>query len=266
MSAVGGLFGERSFDGIVVDLGTWGACEAQWRDDRRGFELNDASGGGPCSLKLNVTASPATNQLNSMSYMDLMGWLVDDTGLKYHKANEIANVVLRMRPFESVLDVSNMLESAFGPIQDDVDLWEASPRDIERSVTLRAYRSLIELVNNEREEFRKFLLRMPEVLRGYGRCVFVVQKSWQWKLLRELEKDHPFLYSPTFVGPHWGTEEAGLFILEKTVKPAYDQKVTDQLLKPVRRRPPAHEDVEKLVLDSATTFRYPSNVEWNKRE
>ena len=230
LRAARNLFGDNSFDGIILDLN--GPCTAQLHDDSRGFDLNSKFD-GPCTLSYLRSArgsfSPharhesLTSFLNTAQYEDLMEVFAERAKLSYRDANGLANKILRRKPFRGVFSVASVFKAAFGEtIVDDVFLQSSAAfggtSRIERDRSYRAVVALRERINNDREEFQMFVRLIPSLLKPLGRCAIVCSCDWQVDALRRFEAADPKMFCPRYP-----TDK--LWIFQKHTKLAYPLKL-----------------------------------------
>ena len=267
MSGVRGLFPERFFDAIIVDM--TGPCEAQFVDEDRGLDLTTGCD-GPCTFRyakaFTVRGDKAvvngydsiTDLLNLSTYEELMSLFHDDVGVSYSKSNSVANTIIRSRPWNGLLRVSSLLENFFGEIH-ETEFEDNGAREklpFRPNLLQKVIMALQETVNRERQEFKTFLDAVPYLLRPWGRCIVNTRRQWQKQILSDLENQHPYMYCPQFPS---GT---GLWVIEKSTRNTDKRKLEYDLGARSSVRQAPEKDIENMLLSGKyyeELREYPGN-------
>ena len=263
------LYADNTFDGIILDLN--GPCEAQLRDDRRGFDWNGAFD-GPCTLSYLVASGAKEPKmghgdtlesfLNSAAYEDLMNVFADRAKLRYREANGLVNRILRARPIHGLFSVSDIFKTVFGdPLVDECSLRNCPAsvddrRELHQAKSYQAITALRERLNNERESFAIFLRFIPHLLKPLGRCAIRCSKQWQIDLLKEFETADPKMYCPAY-------PTDTLWIFQKHTKSAYPLKISKMLGSISTPRVAPEKDFDKMLRTRGISFdpdEYPANA------
>ncbi|RNF17376.1 putative S-adenosyl-methyltransferase mraW-like protein [Trypanosoma conorhini] len=226
MSEAKSLFGERSFDAVMIDAGP---SETQLEDPERGFLLDDEG-----AHHLDMRYGPQTG-LGALAYLNTAPQHALAAALRAYglltpeQAMKLAREVRRRRPFASSQEVLRCAEQAGDVLPEEGWRTQSSRRKTPMSwkflTTLRC------IVNNEMCELREALENALQLLRDDGRLVAFSRLEWEERLIRSTVESHPhalLCYTEDVpaeeVCDHGFTRHTKMWVAARTAKSSYALK------------------------------------------
>lgn len=186
MSSAKAMFGERSFDAIIIDPGP---SITQLDDPERGFLLDDEN--DHC---LDMRYGPhqglgALEYLNSVPQHTLSKALASYELLTPEQSMKLAREIRRGRPFRASRQVLAAVEAAGNELPEGG--WFAQDSRRKAPMSWKFLISLRCIVNNERNELQNALQNALLMLRDDGRLVVFSSLMWEENLISETFHRHP---------------------------------------------------------------------------
>jgi 16S rRNA C1402 N4-methylase RsmH len=186
MSEAKAMFGERSFDAVIIDSGP---SITQLENPERGFLLDDES--DHC---LDMRYGP-NNGLGALEYLNtvpqnaLSGALASYELLTPEQSMKLARAIRKGRPFGASRRVLEVVEDAGNDLPEEgwaaQDSWRKAPMSWKFLISLRC------IVNRERHELNEALQNALLLLRDDGRLVVFSRLPWEEKLIASTIEQHP---------------------------------------------------------------------------
>ncbi|KPI85308.1 S-adenosyl-methyltransferase mraW-like protein [Leptomonas seymouri] len=180
------MFGERSFDAVIIDPGP---SNTQLESPERGFLLDDES--DHC---LDMRYGPnhgmgALEYLNVVPQSALSGALASYELLTPEQSMKLARAIRKRRPFGASRRVLEVVEEAGNDLPEDG--WMAQDSRRKAPMSWRFLTSLRCIVNHERYELSEALQNALLLLRDDGRLVVFSRLPWEEKLIANTIEQHP---------------------------------------------------------------------------
>lgn len=187
MSEAQSMFGEDSFDAVMIDPGP---TDTQLEDPRRGFQL-DSEHDGPLDMRYGPQMRQgALDYLNCCSQSELSDALSRYGLLTVEQSAKVARSIGARRPFRSSRDVIAAVSFAGEGIPDEGWRCQASRRKLPMS--MKFFFSVRGIVNSEYHELREGLAAALLVLRDGGRLTVTTRLQWEECVVADFVKNHPF--------------------------------------------------------------------------
>lgn len=205
MSEAKSMFGERSFDAVMIDPGP---SHTQLENPERGFLLDDES-----DHALDMRYGPAhglgaLEYLNTVPQHTLSGALAAYELLSPQQSMKLARAIRRGRPFRGARDVLRVVEEAGNELPEEG--WMAQDSRRKAPMSWKFMTSLRCVVNHERYELSEALQHALLLLRTNGRLVVFSRLAWEESLIASTINTHPHaLLSYTEAIPFEAVQEHG---------------------------------------------------------
>ncbi|RNC45113.1 putative S-adenosyl-methyltransferase mraW-like protein, partial [Trypanosoma cruzi] len=231
MSEAKSLFGERSFDAVMIDPGP---SETQLENPERGFLLDDEN-----SHHLDMRYGPqlgigALAYLNTVPQHALSGALSAYGLLTPEQSMKMAREVRCRRPFTSSRDVIGCVEAAGDMLPEEV--WSTQSSRRKTPMSWKFFTSLRCILNNEMYELREALENALLLLRDDGRLVVFSRLMWEERLIQSTVESHPhalLCYTEDVpmeeVCEHGFTRHTKMWVASRVAKSSYALKNTVSL-------------------------------------
>ncbi|KPA83875.1 putative mitochondrial S-adenosyl-methyltransferase mraW-like protein [Leptomonas pyrrhocoris] len=186
MSEAKALFGERSFDAVVIDPGP---SLTQLENPERGFLLDDES--DHC---LDMRYGPshglsALEYLNTVPQNSLSRSLASYELLTPEQSTKLARAIRKGRPFGASRRVLEVVEEAGNDLPEEG--WMAQDSRRKAPMSWKFLTSLRCIVNHERYELSEALQNALLLLRSDGRLVVFSRLPWEEKVIASTIEQHP---------------------------------------------------------------------------
>lgn len=186
MSEAKALFGEQSFDAVMVDPG---ASLTQLENPERGFLLADDS-----EHSFDMRYGPqvgvsALEYINTVPQHVLASSLASYGVLTGEQSMKMARTIRQKRPFHGSRRLLEAVEEAGYDLPDE-GWWSQDSRK-NSSLSWKLLTSLRCVVNNERFELEEALRSAFFLLRKNGRLVVFSRLAWEEELVRTTIDSHP---------------------------------------------------------------------------
>lgn len=181
------MFGEKSFDAVIIDPGP---SLLQLENPARGFLLNDES---DHSLDMRYGpqfGTPALSYLNSVPQRSLSLSLQEYGLLTPEQAEKFARLIRTHRPFNGAMDLFSSIEGVGG--DEILDSWINQASIRKRSMPWEFITSLRCIVNDEKGELTAALHHALLLLRKNGRLVVFSYLPWEEELIKRTIHEHPY--------------------------------------------------------------------------
>ncbi|AHB41836.1 S-adenosyl-methyltransferase MraW [candidate division SR1 bacterium RAAC1_SR1_1] len=198
----------KKSDYILLDIGV---NMEHYKDTSRGFSIK---GEGPLDMRFDPTKGLSAQQrIARVSAADLETCFIDYADFTPEKARELANAILRART-KYPLTTTRQLRQV---------LYDCGLGDPASSVIFQAIRIQ---VNQELEQLKIFLQKLPDLLNKGGRCAIITFHSIEDRIVKNAFKEFPenqrVLYSKKAIQPTYkeieknkASRSAKLRIIEK---------------------------------------------------
>ncbi|KAG5478534.1 hypothetical protein LSCM4_04767 [Leishmania orientalis] len=258
MSEAKAMFGERSFDAVMIDPGP---SFTQLENPERGFLLDEDS-----DHALDMRYGPtygvgALEYLNTVPQHALSGALASYELLTPQQSMKLARAIRQRRPFDGAQRVLEVVEEAGNELPEEGWMTQSSRRKV--SMSWNFMTSLRCIVNHERHELSEALQNALLLLRTDGRLVVFSRLQWEEKLISATISQHPHAllsYSEAIpiddVQEHGHSRHTKMWIATRTQSSSYVLKNSQTL-------------TEEAVLESSMrwmgglfagqTFGFPAN-------
>lgn len=186
------MFGERSFDAIVIDPGP---CWAQVQDPARGFQVVSSD---PTSLDLRyghrIGQTSALQFLNRSDESELCDALTqyDPTTFAGLLRAKVVRAILKRRPFADSHDVATMLTRSSGGLEVPGDLWNSVTPPSKSHYAAKIIYALAAAVNDDARELRTAVTNSLPMLQPEGRLCAVTRHPYEAAIVEEVAAAHPF--------------------------------------------------------------------------
>ncbi|GET88788.1 S-adenosyl-methyltransferase mraW-like protein [Leishmania tarentolae] len=186
MSEAKAMFGERSFDAVMIDPGP---SFTQLENPERGFLLDSES-----DHALDMRYGP-THGLGALEYLNtvpqhaLSGALASYELLTPQQSMKLARAIRQRRPFHGAQRVLEAVEEAGNELPEEG--WGAQDSQRKTSMSWNFMTSLRCIVNHERHELSEALQNALLLLRTDGRLVVFSRLRWEEKLISSVISQHP---------------------------------------------------------------------------
>lgn len=186
MSSIYAMFGERSFDAVMIDPGP---SVQQLEDPARGFLLQDES---DHSLDMRYGPSigtPLLPFLNTVPQRTLALSLAEYELLTMEQSVKFARIIRKGRPFKGSIDFLEKIEwiGTDEPLSD----WTNQSSRKKASMPWEFVTSLRCLINDEKSELLSALRHAFLLVRDSGRVVVFSRLPWEEKLIEKTIQEHP---------------------------------------------------------------------------
>lgn len=193
MSEIKSMFGEKSFDAVMIDPGP---SVQQLEDPIRGFLLtdeNDHSFDMRYAQKFGISA---LSYLNSVPQKALVLALMEYKLLTPEQASKFGRIIRKCRPFKGSLDLLERIDS----LEPDVvsDTWSLQSSHRKALMSWEFLTSIRCIINNEKIELLEAIQQAFLLLRENGRLVIFSRLPWEEDIIRRSIDEHPngiFTYS-----------------------------------------------------------------------
>nr|6SG9_FF Chain FF, mt-SAF14 [Trypanosoma brucei brucei]6SGA_FF Chain FF, mt-SAF14 [Trypanosoma brucei brucei]6SGB_FF Chain FF, mt-SAF14 [Trypanosoma brucei brucei] len=231
MSEAKAMFGERSFDAIMID---GGVSDTQLEDPERGFLLDDEGG-----HRLDMRFGPqmgvgALEYLNTVSQHTLVSSLLAYGLLEYGQAMKMSRAITRRKPFVDSREVLTCIEQAGDELPEGG--WRSQGSRRKSPMSWKFLTSLRCIINNEMYELRQGIENALLMLRDDGRLVVFSRLPWEERLVRGTVDDHPHALlsyvediSIDDVQIYGFTRHAKMWVITRAASSAYALKNTTTL-------------------------------------
>lgn len=180
------MFGEKSFDAVIIDPGP---SLPQLENPARGFLLNGES---DHSLDMRYGpqfGTPALSFLNSVPQRNLSLSLGEYGLLTPEQAEKFARLIRTHRPFNGAMDLLSSIDGIDG--DEALDSWINQASIRKRSMPWEFITSLRCIVNDEKAELTAALHHSLLLLRNNGRLVVFSYLPWEEELIKKTIHEHP---------------------------------------------------------------------------
>lgn len=231
MSEAKSMFGEKSFDAVMIDTGP---SDTQLENPERGFLLEEESG-----HYLDMRYGPqmglgALAYLNTVPQHALAGSLGLYGLLTPGQSMKMAREVRRRRPFASSREVLACVEAAGDMLPEEG--WRTQSSRRKTPMSWKFLTSLRCLVNNEMYELRQALENALLLLRNDGRLVVFSRLQWEEQLIQSVVDNHPYALlcytedvSAEEVCEYGFTRHTKMWVVTRVAKSSYVLKNTTSL-------------------------------------
>nr|CCC92094.1 putative S-adenosyl-methyltransferase mraW-like protein [Trypanosoma congolense IL3000] len=189
MSEAKSMFGERSFDAIMID---GGVSDTQLENPERGFLLDDESGhclDMRCGPQMGVGA---LQYLNTVSQHTLASALSAYGLLAPGQAMKLARAVTRCRPFADSRGVFSCVEQSGDELPEEG--WHSQRSRHKSPMSWKFLTSLRCIVNNDLYELKQAVENALLMLRDNGRLVVFTRLQWEERLVHDTVDNHPHAF------------------------------------------------------------------------
>lgn len=231
MSEMKAMFGERSFDAVVIDPGP---SVSQAEDPERGFLLFDESEHA-MDMRYSCTSGiGALEYLNTVPQHTLASALRSYGILTPEQSMKMARAIRKGRPFTSSRKVLQVVEDTGDDLPEEG--WQAQDSRRKAPMSWKFLTSLRCIINREHYELSEALRHAFLVLRDNGRLVVFTRLPWEEELVKQTVEAHPYAllcYSEK-IGVE-NVQEFGhvrhtiMWVLTKTAESAFVMKNTQSL-------------------------------------
>ncbi|KEG09409.1 putative S-adenosyl-methyltransferase mraW-like protein [Trypanosoma grayi] len=230
MSESKSMFGERSFDAVMIDAGP---SDTQLEDPERGFLLDDDAHSLDMRYGRQVGLG-ALAYLNSVPQHALARALCAYGILTPQQAMKMAREVRQRRPFASARDVLACVETAGDMLPDDG--WRTQQSRRKTPMSWKFLTSVRCIVNNEKYELQQAIENALLLLRDNGRLVVFSRLLWEEHLIRSILESHPhalLCYSETVpaeeIGAYGFMRHTKMWVATRIAMSSYVLKNTTSL-------------------------------------
>ncbi|EPY39593.1 S-adenosyl-methyltransferase MraW-like protein [Angomonas deanei] len=241
MSEIRSMFGEGSFDAVMIDPGP---SVAQLEDPSRGFDLTNDNDHAFDMRYSHRSGMSALEYLNTVPQHALARSLASHRLLTPEQSMKLARAVRVGRPFSGSSGLLEVVEAAGNELPEEGWMTQTSRRRSPMSWSFLT--SLRCIVNDEFCELNEALQQALLVVREGGRVIVFTRLSWEEALLEEVIQEHPHaLLSYTEridaedVQTHGHTRHTKMWVITKTRGSSFLLKNTQQL---------SEEDVEESAV------------------
>ncbi|EPY31671.1 S-adenosyl-methyltransferase mraW-like protein [Angomonas deanei] len=241
MSEIHSMFGEGSFDAVMIDPGP---SVAQLEDPSRGFDLTNDNDHAFDMRYSHRSGMSALEYLNTVPQHALARSLASHRLLTPEQSMKLARAVRVGRPFSGSSGLLEVVEAAGNELPEEGWMTQTSRRRSPMSWSFLT--SLRCIVNDEFCELNEALQQALLVVREGGRVIVFTRLSWEEALLEEVIQEHPHaLLSYTEridaedVQTHGHTRHTKMWVITKTRGSSFLLKNTQQL---------SEEDVEESAV------------------
>ncbi|KAK7196024.1 S-adenosyl-methyltransferase mraW-like protein [Novymonas esmeraldas] len=231
MSEAKAMFGERSFDAVMIDAGP---SLTQLENPERGFLLDDDSDHALDMRYGLAHGLGALAYLNTVPQHALASALASYEMLTPQQSMKLARAIRQRRPFGGARGVLEVVEEAGNDLPEDG--WMAQDSRRKASMSWKFMTSLRCIVNHERHELSEAIQNALLLLRADGRLVVFSRLPWEEKLISTTVSQHPHAllsYSETIpvgdVQEHGHSRHTKMWVATRTQSSAYVLKNTHML-------------------------------------
>ncbi|CBZ27273.1 S-adenosyl-methyltransferase mraW-like protein [Leishmania mexicana MHOM/GT/2001/U1103] len=231
MSEAKAMFGERSFDAVMIDPGP---SLTQLENPERGFLLDDES-----DHALDMRYGP-THGLGALEYLNtvpqhaLSSALASYELLTPQQSMKLARAIRQRRPFDGAQRVLEAVEEAGNELPEEG--WGTQGSRRKTSMSWNFMTSLRCIVNHERHELSEALQNALLLLRTDGRLVVFSRLPWEERLISTTVSQHPHAllsYSEAIpiedVQEHGHSRHTKMWIVTRTQRSSYVLKNSQAL-------------------------------------
>lgn len=186
MSSVLSMFGEKSFDAVMIDPG---ASEEQLENPARGFLLDDENDHSVDMRYGPQTQTSLLSYLNSVPQGSLASALAEYKLLTPEQSIKFARIVRKCRPFTGSGDLLKAIECGDSGIP--LDSWVSNSSRRKASMSWEFITSLRCIINDEKRELTDALRNAFMLLRENGRLIVFSRLSWEEELINSFITNHP---------------------------------------------------------------------------
>lgn len=198
----------KKSDYILLDIGV---NMEHYKDTSRGFSIK---GEGPLDMRFDPTKGLSAQQrIARVSAADLETCFIDYADFTPEKARELANAILRARTKYPLTTTRQLRQVLY-----DCGLWDPASSVIFQAIRIQ--------VNQELEQLKIFLQKLPDLLNKGGRCAIITFHSIEDRIVKNAFKEFPenqrVLYSKKAIQPTYkeieknkASRSAKLRIIEK---------------------------------------------------
>lgn len=186
MSETLSMFGEKSFDAVIIDPGP---SLSQLENPARGFLLNEES---EHSLDMRYGPEFGTSGLaflNTVPQRSLALSLQEYRLLTPEQAEKFARLIRKNRPFNGSIDLFNCIEGV--GTDEALESWVNQASIRKRTMPWEFITSLRCIINDERAELTAALQHAMLLLRENGRLVVFSYLPWEEELINRTIQEHP---------------------------------------------------------------------------
>ncbi|CAJ1026220.1 putative MraW methylase family [Leishmania utingensis] len=231
MSEAKAMFGERSFDAVMIDPGP---SFTQLENPERGFLLGDESDHALDMRYGLMYKLGALEYLNTVPQHALSGALASYELLTPQQSMKLARAIRQRRPFGGAHRVLEVVEEAGNELPEEGWMSQGSRR--KTSMSWNFITSLRCIVNHERQELSEALQNALLLLRADGRLVVFSRLLWEEKLISATISQHPHAllsYSEVIpideVQEHGHSRHTKMWIVTRTHSSSYVLKNSQEL-------------------------------------
>lgn len=186
MSEIVSMFGERSFDAVMIDPGP---SYTQLENPERGFLLDEESNHQFDMRYSCSSGASALEYLNTVPQHTLSAALAAYELLTPQQSMKMARTIRIRRPFTGSIALLEAVEMAGDELPKEG--WLAQDSRRRAPMSWKFLCSLRGIVNNERQELEKALQQAFLMLRDDGRLVVCTRLKWEEELLQKALDEHP---------------------------------------------------------------------------
>eukprot|EP00796_Vickermania_ingenoplastis_P009806 gene9806-6882_t len=243
MSSILSMFGERSFDAVMIDPGP---SVQQLEDPVRGFLLQDDN---DHSLDMRYGPQfgmPALSYLNSTSQRALGLDLAKYKLLTPEQCLKFGRIIRKARPFTGSLDFLSRIDGLDS--DEPLDSWTLKGTFRKAPMPWEFITSLRSVINDEYTELKETLQQALLVVRDAGRVVVFSRYPWEAELIELTINEHPhavIAYSETIDSDNvkkyghtrhtkmWVAQrvKGSAFLLKNAVQPIEEGKIQESQLR-----------------------------------
>lgn len=243
MSSIYSMFGERSFDAVMIDPGP---SVQQLEDPVRGFLLQDENDHALDMRYGPNIGTPLLSFLNTVPQRTLALSLAEYELLTMEQSVKFARIIRKGRPFKGSMDFFEKVE--WVGTDEPLSNWTSQSSRRKAPMPWELVTSLRCLINDEKSELLSALRHAFLLVRDNGRVVVFSRLPWEEKLIEKAIQDHPHAllsYSETIDNDNVKTydhsrhtkmwvaqrSKSSSFVLKNTVQPASPEKVKESHLR-----------------------------------
>lgn len=259
MSHIKSMFGEKSFDAVMIDSGP---SNEQLEDPTRGFLLQEEN-----DHRLDMRYGPDTgldalHYLNTVPQKTLASSLAEYKLLTPEQSMKFSRIIRKHRPFRGSIDFFDRIE--FVETDTPLDSWASQSSRRKAPMPWEFLTSLRCLINDEKRELREGVEQALLVLRDNGRLVVFTRLAWEEELVQGIIQGHPhgiLVYSEEVgrddVGKYGHSRHTKMWVAQKVKGSAF---VTKNSIAKVREEEVKESQLRWMTgLYAGQTHGFPAN-------